>query len=362
MNFEEMLNAQEGLSPKREKLPLGDFYRKQIDGKYRFVVELKSTLTDSIAFCEALKKEEQWSLHQRVRQQLHFASKETDGVVFELELEPGTWQTLSQILFANPAVVAQKGFVDQIVAELMDYASKLHADGVYHLCFAPSNIFFRKGDNLPMLLTHGSFYLSLGNQSDLYGDCERFVAPEVLEHGAVDERSDVYALGKLIEFLFEQGSMPYEYKPVVKKAIAADPAKRFKSIDEMRSALTQRRNTIRGAIAVVSAIVIALFCFWIYVEMMPPAGQIEFVEPVQNTVEGDPFDTTFDPETGALEDDTLMQSEMDAIYQKKAEEILQRRAEREAEAEKQATERKPMRAKGVKDVEEAIGTEKNNQE
>ena len=352
MNFEEMLNAQESLSSKREKLPLGDFYRKQIDGKYRFVVELNFMLTDSIVFCEALKKDAQWSLHQRTKHQLRFEAHEDSGGLYEIELEPGNWQTLSQMLFANPAVVAQKGFADQVVCELMDYAEKLHADGVYHLCFAPSNIFFRKGDNMPALLTHGSFYLSLGNQRDLYGDCERFVAPEVLERGTVDERSDVYSIGKLIEYLFEQGSMPFEYKPVVKKAIAADPDQRYKSIADMRSALVQRRNTIKGSMVVVSAIVIALFCFWIYVEMMPSAERIEFIEPAQRAIESDPFGTTFDPETGALEEDTLMQSEMDALYEKKAEEIRQRQAEREAEQEKQAAKRKAMRTMNVKSDEE----------
>ena len=179
MNFEEMLNAQEGLTPKREKLTIGEFYRKQIDGKYRFVVDLKSSLTDSIAFCEALKAEEQWSLHQRSKHQLHYASKQ-EGNVLELELEGGNWQTLSQVMFANPAVVAQKGFVDQIVEGLMEAAQKLHTDSVYHLCFAPQNIFLRKGDAMPMLLTHGSFYLSLGEQKDLYEGVENFMAPEVL--------------------------------------------------------------------------------------------------------------------------------------------------------------------------------------
>ena len=352
MNFEEILNAQEAMLPKREKLPLGNFYRKQIDGKYRFVVELKDALTDSIAFCEAVKKDAQWSLRQRVKHQLHFESHEDSGGLYELELESGNWQTLSQLLFASPAVVAQKSFTDQVVGGLMDYTEKLHAEGVYQLCFAPSNIFFRKGDNTPVLLTHGSFYLTMGNQRDLYGDCERFVAPEVLEHGAVDERSDVYALGKLIEYLFEQGSMPFEYKPVVKKAIAADPAQRYKSIDDMRSALSQRRSTIRGGIAVGSAIIIALLCFWGYVEMMPSAESIEFVKPVQSPTESDPFDAVYDPETGALEDDTTLQSEMDAMYQKKAEEILQRRAEREAEEEKQAAKRKAMRALGQKNDKE----------
>ena len=114
-------------------------------------------------------------------------------------------------------------------------------------------------------------------------------------------------------------------------------------------------------IAVVSAIVIALLCFWLYVEMMPQAETIEFVQPVQKAAEGDPFDAVYDPETGALEDnDTLTQAEMDA-YQKKAEEIMQRRAEREAEAEKQATERKPMRAMGTKES-AADEAEKGKQE
>lgn len=350
MNFEEMLNAQEGLTPKREKLTIGEFYRKQIDGKYRFVVDLKSSLTDSIAFCEALKAEEQWSLHQRSKHQLHYASKQ-EGNVLELELEGGNWQTLSQVMFANPAVVAQKGFVDQIVEGLMEAAQKLHADSVYHLCFAPQNIFLRKGDAMPMLLTHGSFYLSLGEQKDLYEGVENFMAPEVLAHGTIDERSDVYSLGKLIAFLYEQGSMPYEYKNVVKKATAENPDRRFKSIDEMQAALSQRRNTLRSVYALGATIVIALLCFWAYTEMMPTAGQMEFVDPVPQAVEGDPFDMPFDPES--LEDDTLMTTEMDAIYQQKAEEIMRRREEREAEAKKQETEqKKTMRSRGSVEVEQ----------
>ena len=107
MNFEEMLNAQEGLVPKREKLPFGDFYRKQIDGKYRFVVELKSSLTDSIVFCEALKKEQQWSQKQRDKQ-LHYELHEDSGGIYELGLEPGSYQTLSQLLFENPAVFTKR--------------------------------------------------------------------------------------------------------------------------------------------------------------------------------------------------------------------------------------------------------------
>ena len=72
MNFEEMLNVQEGQKPHRESTPLGSYYRRQVDGKYRYVIELRPELTDSIVFCEALKQEQQWSVRQRGKQQLHY--------------------------------------------------------------------------------------------------------------------------------------------------------------------------------------------------------------------------------------------------------------------------------------------------
>ena len=48
-----------------------------------------------------------------------------------------------------------------------------------------------------------------------------------------------------------------------------------------------------------------------------------------------------------------MTTEMDAIYQQKAEEIMRRREEREAEAKKQETEqKKTMRSRGSVEVEQ----------
>ena len=330
MNFEEMLNAQEGLVPKHEKLPFGDFYRKQIDGKYRFVVELKSSLTDSIVFCEALKKEQQWSLKQRAKQQLHYELHEDSGGLYELGLETGNYQTLSQLIFDNPAVVAQKGFVDQMVKSLIDYTTKLHSEGVYHICFAPQNVFLRKGDQMPMLLCHGSFYTSLNDLDALYKDVEGFVAPEVFSHGTIDERSDVYSLGKLISFLYEQGSMPFEYKQVVQKATEEDPARRYKSLEDMKSALAQKRNTLRSAYALVAAVVIALICVFAYIEMLPEAGQIDYVEPIPAAEEADPFDDHFDPALLIEEEDSIG-PETDAMYQQKAEEIFRKHYQREAD-------------------------------
>jgi serine/threonine protein kinase len=327
MNYEEMLNAQEGVATHREKLPIGDFYRKKIEKKYRYVVELKPELADSIVFCEALKKEQQWSSKQMAKEQLHYELHEDSSGVYELELEQGSFLTLSQLIDQNPAVVAGKGFIDHFVESLLDFTSKLHAEGIQHVCYAPQNVFVRKGDNQPLLLCHGSFYYGVNDVNALYEGYEDYLAPEVMARETVDESSDVYSIGKLIAFIFDQCSMPYEYKAIVKKATDPSPAKRYKSIDAMKSAFAQKRASRRSLFMFAAAVVIALLAIFLYFDLMPQTTVVEFVEPAPKAEETDPFDTQFDPA-----DDTLLMSDEDMMYQKKAEEIYRKRLQSGADA------------------------------
>jgi hypothetical protein len=60
---------------------------------------------------------------------------------------------------------------------------------------------------------------------------------------------------------------------------------------------------------------------------MPQTTVVEFVEPAPKAEETDPFDTQFDPA-----DDTLLMSDEDMMYQKKAEEIYRKRLQSGADA------------------------------
>lgn len=334
MNFEEMLNAQEGQKPHREHTLLGSFYRRQVDGKYRHFIELRPNLTDSIVFCEALKTEQQWALRQRSKQQLRYELRYEGSNLSEIEVEQGNFITLASLLDQNPAIVAGKGFIDDFVKALFDCSAALHEEGVFHLCFAPNNIFLRKNDNKPFLLCHGSFYKGMTDQSALYAGVEDYVAPEVLSGQTPDQRSDVYSIGRLIEFLFNQGSMSYEYKQIVKKATDANPSKRYKSIEKMRQALVQKRSARRSILAFASVLLISLLAVYIYVDSLPEStGTIEFEEHPQQEA-NDLFssdeldvDTAFLADSIDLSDEALMQkAEMiyRKRYQKVADEILSR--------------------------------------
>lgn len=334
MNFEELLNVQEGQKPHRESTPLGSYYRRQVDGKYRYVIDLRPELTDSIVFSEALKQEQQWAVRQRGKNQLHYnLHQDSGGLLYEVELEQGHFLTLRSLLEQNPAAVAGKDFVDNIVMPLIEYASTLNEAGVLHLCFAPNNVFVRKSDNHPFLLTHGSFYKAMSDQRELFAGAEDYVAPEVLAGQEATDCSDVYSMGKLIAFLHEQGDMSFEYKQVVKKATAEDPAKRYKSLDEMRKAIIQMRSMRRSALLMAASLIISLLAVYFYVSSLPETTNVEFVEPAQQQT-NDLFtndeldeDTVFLADTVDLSDDEMMKkAEMiyRKRYQKAADKILSR--------------------------------------
>ena len=328
MNYEEMLNARENAGGKGADLLIGVMRQTQVEQKYRYVVTLKPMLADNSAFRDALGRDHSWSMKHAGQHQLQYELGNDNTLL----LEPGTYQTLAQVLDANPAIVATQGFVDELISQLMNYAAKLHADGVYQLCFAPQNIFLRKGSTTPMVLTHGSFYTEVKDRKNLYDGCEQFVAPEVLNGEKPTEASDVYSLGKLIEYLFDKGGMSLVYKMVMKKATAENPESRFLTVEKMKSSLADKRNMRRSIIGLAAAVVIALLCVWIYIDWMPQRSDIEFIEqPKKQTY--DPFDQPYDPEVQmVLDGDTINITDEDMqMYTQKAEQIFRRRYEEAAE-------------------------------
>lgn len=296
MNYEEMLSAQEGVAVRRESLPFGFFYRKQIDRKYRYVVELRPDLMDSIVFNEALRKDQKLAAETGDAHQLHYELHEDSGGIYEVELQSGSYLTLAQLLNAQPAIVAQKGFVSATLNAVMDLADKLHERGIYLLCLSPQNVFVRKGENTPLLLLHGSSFLCMKEQQLLYKGYEHDVAPEVLEEGKADERSDVYALGRFIEHLLESSELGYEYKGVVKKATAEDPDKRYATVHEMRSAISNKRNTRRSLWLTLAACAVVAVLVAVFFGLVREPSTVEFIDDNGVKAKEDPFAEVYDDE------------------------------------------------------------------
>jgi serine/threonine protein kinase len=335
MNYEEMLAAKNNGRLNRTLLPIGEYYRTQVDGKYRAIVKVRPELNNSIVFSGALKKECECNRTLVNRHQLHFTPVvDQNGEIQQLELEPGTFISMEQLLNDNPAAIAENNFIDNTLEALVDVTTYLHGQGIRHICYSPKTVLVRKGDNAVMLLSHGSFYMGLENLQMFYGDDAAYVAPEVLQHGTIDDRCDVFSIGKFMESLLQRADMTPEYRRALKKATSEMPEDRYDTPQSLLKAVHSRRGMIHSVWMLLAATVIALVIFGIYTELVPEPTHVEYVKPAPRQATDDLLDDGFKPEDlGVVSADSLSEEDLEAqrVYQAKAEEIFRKNYEKEAD-------------------------------
>jgi hypothetical protein len=164
------------------------------------------------------------------------------------------------------------------------------------------------------------------------------VAPEVLNHGTIDERCDVYSIGKFMQSLCDQADLPLEYRAAIKKAVSEKPEDRFSTPEDMLKAIQKRRSMFKSALGVILGIVAALVCLGLYFDMTPESTPVEFVKPAPRQATDELIDDGFDPsELGVAADGDSLVVDEEAVkaaerdYQAKAEEIFRKKYEKEAD-------------------------------
>lgn len=334
MNYEELLASRRQGRLYQTYLPIGEYSRQMIDGKYRSVVEIHAELQRNIKFTEALRKECEQNLSLTGGHQIHFKPVEEQGEIVRLDLEPGQFIPLSQVLNERPSIVAEPHFMEQLTEGLLQAAENLHQQGLYYVCFSPETIFLRKGDQAVMLLSSGSHYLTLSDQASYYGESlVRYVAPEVLAHGTIDQRCDIYSIGVLLKQVFADASMPMAYRKAFDKAISEMPEDRFSSPSDMLKSIQRRSGFYRGLVTTAVAVVIAMVCVGLYFDLMPEQEEVEFVKPAPRQATDDLIEDGFRPEDlGVTSSDSVPEEAVatQREYDAKAEEIFRKRYEQEA--------------------------------
>lgn len=300
MNFEELIETRDARKTNKVRMPFGFFYKRLIDDKYSNFVEFHDELADNIQFSDCIRKDSEASAAVADKHQLHFTpntgEENADGV-YAIAVEPGNYLTLDQLLYDNPSVVARKDFLDTTLSDLLTLLATLNENGIRQVCLAPSNILVRKNDNSLRLLLHGSFYERLEMNAEIYDGVESFVAPEVIRGEPSSDRSDVFAAGRFIDYLYASSGLPVEWKAVVRKATADAPDRRYPSVAELAQALKSRRQSLRSAMMGAGALLIALVLLGLFFTLTPNPEPIEFVKPVEEPISDDLLDAGFDPTT-----------------------------------------------------------------
>ena len=161
-----------------------------------------------------------------------------------------------------------------------------------------------------------------------------FVAPEVLESNTADKRSDVYSMGKFMEYLYSYKPMPLSYKKIISKATESNPEDRYATLPEMIKDIQKKNKIFTTLSSFIISLICGLVCLGVYFGLMPESNQIEYVTPVNNTENNDILNNGFDAVSEYGYADTLqdfIDKEDVKMYQSKCEEIFRKKYTVEAE-------------------------------
>ena len=202
-------------------------------GKWYFLKGLQPINRDLTQFREYLKKEFELEIrldHPNVVRAVSWENDERFGPCFLMEFVDGL--TLDEFLETNPSAKIRK----KIALEILSAMSYFHSLQIIHRDLKPLNILItRKGNNVKII----DFGLS---DSDAYAifkqpaGSDGYAAPEQITSGAeTDQRSDIYAFGKILQLLF-----PHRYWLIKRKCLQYDKTRRFANADEIIARIRRR--------------------------------------------------------------------------------------------------------------------------
>ena len=244
----------EGMEPMATQGTTCDTFRVKLYGKLHFLKRLKPEFAGDVRYHEALRKEFETGYQLEHPNLVRYISLDNNSILMEYV----DGETLSHYLANRPDFFKNRKNVDKFVRQLLDVVGYLHSHHVLHLDLKPDNILLTRIGSDVKLVDLGCSYTD--SFPDTTGHTNAFASPEQLTGLAVDARSDIYAIGKILERLPNH----YIYNKVIARCTAERPAGRYQSVEEMRLALSPRSHLWHIATGLCVATICA--CSYIFLQ------------------------------------------------------------------------------------------------
>lgn len=217
--------------PDAELLPVGgstcDCYRVKLYGKFHFMKRLKLELRTDPRYVSALQKEFETGYRLDHPHLVRYVSKGEDHLLTEYV----DGENLKDFIVNHPDYFKSRKNADRFLSQLLDVVGYLHQHQIVHLDLKPENTLITRIGHEVKLTDFGYCYTD--TYIDTMGRTDQYAAPEQLSGGQVDARTDIYAIGKILQTL----PCTHIYNKVVAHCTASNPSDRYQSVEALSKAL-----------------------------------------------------------------------------------------------------------------------------
>ena len=190
-------------------------------GRKYVLKALAEPYRESTPHLEMLRKEFSIGVavdHPNIVRLLDFGHMDSIGWYIQMEYIDGI--TLERFLETRPAASVRR----RILSQLLDALAFLHEHQIIHRDIKPSNILITRNGSTVKLIDFGvsdtddyvTFKQPAGSMA--------YIAPEQLAGKAIDNRADIFSIGRIIELLF-----PHRYRAIARRCTRENPARRYSS-------------------------------------------------------------------------------------------------------------------------------------
>ena len=216
----------------------------------------KTASGDDARSIELLKREYELTLglsHPNIVHVYTYEDATPVGAAIMMEYVDGC--TLTEYLAECPDKAARERIFEQLLAA----TEYLHKAGVLHNDLKPDNILITHTNHDVRLIDFGFADDDSHCQERMIGGTRGYASPELVEQNrAIDSRSDIYALGCVMQHLF-----PDRHRRIVLRCLNPDPACRYANVESLRYAWHHRHRPLQlfGVFVVAFMILLPTYLF-----------------------------------------------------------------------------------------------------
>ena len=272
------------IEPVRSNGATSDTYKVLIYGKWHFLKRPKKVYLNNPLYISAFNKEFEigYALDHPNISRYIIKGEDQDGLYILIDYISGF--TLSDFIKNNPDYFSDTKHLDKFISQLLSALKYLHERQILHLDLKPENILITGVNNDVKLIDFGFSYTDCFSSLAI-GRTELYAAPEQLNKGEKDQRTDIYGFGKILAYIFaESGSQPLRvYRKLIDKCLCENKEDRFNSVNEILSYLSDRsksKKKIRYSIVTLFTLAIGIFYYQYSIQHNVEPGE----NPVSETI------------------------------------------------------------------------------